>query len=153
MQQEPKLEQCAEEDDEPAPMTTLQKATRPLTAQVLSVKRHPNADRLVVVRLDAGGEHSLQTVVEGTVSNDEIAPGDLVAIVPAGGHMPLGGKVRRETFRGVRSEARILSYEEVGLAWDPPDRIILLEGNSSLIGGTATAVLERMNPTSPDSPT
>ena len=70
-----------------------------VTARILSVEDHPDADALFVVRLQAGGREL--TVVTGAenVSADDIVP----AALP-GTRLPGGEIIERALFRGVESE-------------------------------------------------
>src|SRR4029453_4436913 len=57
-----------------------------LTARVLELTQHPDADRLVLVRIDAGGED--RWVVCGARN---FAPGDVVPWAAPGAKLPGGG--------------------------------------------------------------
>ncbi len=98
---------------------------------VEAVKRHPDADRLVLATVDAG-EHRLQ-VVTGAPN---IAQGQTVALALAGAKLIDGhadGQVYRtlkpSAIRGVRSEGMVCSEKELGLS-DEHEGIMVLEAEA-----------------------
>ncbi|MGH2815232.1 MAG: phenylalanine--tRNA ligase subunit beta, partial [Actinomycetota bacterium] len=70
-----------------------------VTARVLEVTGHPNADKLVLVRIDAGGDD--RSVVCGA---HNFAPGDLVPWAAPGAKLPGGVEVGRRQVRGEWSD-------------------------------------------------
>jgi phenylalanyl-tRNA synthetase beta chain len=65
-----------------------------VTARVLEVGRHPRADRLVVARIDVGGDE--RTLVAGA---HNFAPGDVVAWAAPGAKLPGGVDIGRRQLR------------------------------------------------------
>jgi phenylalanyl-tRNA synthetase beta chain len=89
--------------------------------KVLSVEKHPDADRLVVCRVDVG-DQALQIVCGApNVRADLAVPVALVGSTLAG-----GVKIRKARVRGVESEGMIASEMELGLA-DESEGIMELE--------------------------
>src|SRR5581483_7152191 len=88
-----------------------------VTAKVLVVEKHPNADRLTVCRVDAGKE--LLTVVCGAPN---VRAGMNVPLARPGARLP--GKdgtpleIKVATMRGVESQGMLCSAGELGLSQD-----------------------------------
>ncbi|RKQ84612.1 phenylalanine--tRNA ligase subunit beta [Brockia lithotrophica] len=80
-----------------------------ITARVVDVSPHPNADRLVVARVEAGG--NTYTVVSGAPN---VRVGDVVLFAPPGAKLP-GLTLEAREFRGVLSQGMLVSYRELGL--------------------------------------
>jgi phenylalanyl-tRNA synthetase beta chain len=97
-----------------------------VTARVLEVAGHPDADRLVLVRIDAGGED--RSVVCGARN---FAPGDVVPWAAPGAKLPGGVEVGRKQVRGQWSDGMLASARELGVFDDhsgilvlPPDTTV-----------------------------
>jgi phenylalanyl-tRNA synthetase beta chain len=93
-----------------------------VVAQVLSVAPHPDADRLRVCSVNAGGE-PLQIVCGAP----NVAAGMKVPCATVGAHLP-GIDIKRAKLRGVESNGMLCSARELGLSEDhggllalPPD--------------------------------
>ena len=84
-----------------------------VVGRVRGMERHPRADGLWVVDLDAGGRAA--TVVTGA---QNLRPGDLVPWLAPGGVLPGGGRIEVRDFRGVRSQGMLLSAAEMALGPD-----------------------------------
>ena len=91
-----------------------------LTARVLEVTRHPDADRLVLVRIDAGGED--RSVVCGARN---FAPGDVVPWAAPGAKLPELGEIGRRTVRGAVSDGMLASARELGVFDDHSGILVL----------------------------
>jgi phenylalanyl-tRNA synthetase beta chain len=91
-----------------------------LTARVLEVARHPDADRLAVVSVEAGGEP--HQVVCGA---HNYAPGDVVPWAAPGAKLPGGLEVGRKRVRGVWSEGMLASARELGVFDDHSGILVL----------------------------
>jgi len=96
-------------------------------AEVVSVKPHPDADRLVLVDADAG-EHRL-TVVTGAPN---IAEGQKVALALAGARLIDGysEEIKYKTLkpgsiRGIRSEGMVCSEKELGISGEHEGILVL----------------------------
>lgn len=102
--------------------------TRPLviTAKVVSFEKHPNADRLRVVRLDTG-TGIVEPVVCGATN---FVAGDIVALALPGAtithniHSEAHESfvLERATIRGVESQGMICAGFELGLSKEPETR-------------------------------
>ena len=91
-----------------------------LTARVLEVTQHPDADRLVLVRIDAGGEDRL--VVCGARN---FAPGDVVPWAAPGAKLPGGVEIGRRKVRGALSDGMLASARELGVFDDHSGILVL----------------------------
>jgi phenylalanyl-tRNA synthetase beta chain len=91
-----------------------------LTARVLEVEQHPDADRLVLVRIDAGGED--RSVVCGARN---FAPGDVVPWAAPGAKLPGGVEIGRRRVRGAWSDGMLASARELGVFDDHSGILVL----------------------------
>ena len=91
-----------------------------LTARVLEVTQHPDADRLVLVRIDAGGEE--RAVVCGARN---FAPGDVVPWAAPGAKLPGGVEIGRRKVRGALSDGMLASARELGVFDDHSGILVL----------------------------
>src|SRR5688500_193660 len=91
-------------------------------ARVKSVQRHPNADRLNVCEVDAGGE--MLQVVCGAPN---VAADTLYPFAPVGASLPGGIQIRKAKIRGTESQGMICSAKELGLGRDN-DGVLELRG-------------------------
>jgi phenylalanyl-tRNA synthetase beta chain len=97
--------------DEITPIGTALKDV--VIARVKSVQRHPNADRLNVCEVDAGGE-TLQVVCGAP----NVAADTLYPFAPVGASLPGGVQIRKAKIRGTESQGMICSASELGLGRD-----------------------------------
>jgi len=86
-----------------------------LIARVLEVKRHPNADRLSLCLVDAGGAGGPLEVVCGAPN---VQAGKTYPFAPVGAVLPGGLKLDRRKIRGVESNGMLCSAKELGLGDD-----------------------------------
>ncbi|HWC75754.1 MAG TPA: phenylalanine--tRNA ligase subunit beta, partial [Gemmatimonadales bacterium] len=85
-----------------------------LIARVLEVKRHPNADRLSLCQVDAGGGAPLEVVCGAP----NVQAGKTYPFAPVGATLPGGLKLERRKIRGVESNGMLCSAKELGLGVD-----------------------------------
>jgi len=86
-----------------------------LIGRVLEVKPHPNADRLTLCLVDAGGSGGPLEVVCGATN---VAAGKTYPFAPVGAVLPGGLKLERRKIRGVESNGMLCSAKELGLGDD-----------------------------------
>src|SRR5438552_3286494 len=110
---------------------------RVVIGKVLSVERHPNADRLTLVNLDYGAGQP-KTVVTGAPNIKVGEQGQMVIVALSGSVLYDGHaeqKVLRELkpskIRGVSSDAMVCSAYELGIS-DEHEGIILLEAGAQV---------------------
>src|SRR5882672_7035273 len=85
-----------------------------VVGQVLSVQRHPNADRLTVCSVNAGAGGPL-TVVCGAPN---VAAGMKAPVAMVGANLPGGLEIKAASMRGVESRGMLCSARELGLSDD-----------------------------------
>src|SRR5712691_3377181 len=85
-----------------------------LIARVLEVKQHPNADRLSLCQVDAGGSQPLEVVCGAP----NVQAGKIYPFAPVGATLPGGLKLDRRKIRGVESNGMLCSAKELGLGAD-----------------------------------
>jgi phenylalanyl-tRNA synthetase beta chain len=92
-----------------------------VVARVLASEKHPNAEKLSVTKVDAGGPEPLQIVCGAR----NYAVGDLVPLATVGTVLPGGTRIERAKLRGVESSGMLCSERELGLADDASGLFIL----------------------------
>jgi phenylalanyl-tRNA synthetase beta chain len=92
-----------------------------VVGKVLSVEKHPDADKLSVCEVDAGDGG--RTIVCGAPN---VAAGQTVPVALPGAVMPGGAKLGKAKLRGVESNGMILSESELELG-DDADGIAVLD--------------------------
>lgn len=85
-----------------------------VVARVLSVRRHPNADRLSLCEVDAGTGETLQVVCGAP----NVREGGVYPFAPVGARLPGGITIRKAKLRGEVSEGMLCSARELGLGHD-----------------------------------
>src|SRR6267143_5472316 len=85
-----------------------------LIARVLEVRQHPNADRLTLCLVDAGGSAPLEVVCGAP----NVQTGKAYPFAPVGATLPGGLKLERRKIRGVESNGMLCSAKELGLGAD-----------------------------------
>src|SRR2546427_4113323 len=84
-------------------------------ARVLEVKQHPDADRLSLCLVDAGGGGAPVEVVCGAPN---VQAGKTYPYAPVGAVLPGGVTLERRKSRGVESDGMLCSAKELGLGAD-----------------------------------
>jgi phenylalanyl-tRNA synthetase beta chain len=101
-----------------------------VVGRLLSVDRHPNADKLWLTTVDAGGPEPLHIVCGA----DNVRPGQLVPVARVGAVLPGGRRIERSKIRGVESEGMLCSPIELGLGDDAEGILILGTDDEHPIG-------------------
>ena len=81
-----------------------------VVGKILEIKKHPDADKLVVTKVDVGDE--ILQIVTGA---DNIKEGDIVPIAKDGSELPGGVKIKTGKLRGVDSCGMMCSVGELNL--------------------------------------
>lgn len=81
-----------------------------VTGRIESVEKHPNADRLLVARVEVGREQPLTIATAAT----NVAAGQRVAVATIGAQLPQL-KIEARTMRGVASQGMMISADELAL--------------------------------------
>lgn len=82
-----------------------------VVGKILSVVKHPNADKLVICRVDIG-----DGTVQIVTGAKNVFPGALVPVALDGAKLPGGVKINRTDFRGETSDGMMCSLKELGLS-------------------------------------
>ncbi|HEY7332362.1 MAG TPA: phenylalanine--tRNA ligase subunit beta [Candidatus Limnocylindria bacterium] len=101
-----------------------------VVGRLLSVERHPNADKLWLTSVDVGGDAPLQVVCGA----DNIAPGQLVPVARVGAVLPGERRIERTKIRGVESQGMLCSPVELGLGENADGIHILGDGDELPLG-------------------
>jgi phenylalanyl-tRNA synthetase beta chain len=101
---------------------------RLVVARIDSIERHPDADRLVVCRLDDG-----DTGREVVCGASNMRAGDLVILALPGSCLPGGLKIKKSSIRGKESAGMLCAASELGLA-EAGDGIIVLSADTDVDG-------------------
>lgn len=80
-----------------------------VTGRIISIEKHPDADKLVVCQLDTGNQ-KLQIVTGAT----NVHAGDIVPVALDGATLPGGVIIRRGLLRGQQSDGMLCSVAELG---------------------------------------
>ena len=89
-----------------------EKINRIVVGKVLSIEKHPNADKLVVCMVDVGDSKAIQ-IVTGAKN---LCVNDLVPVALDGSTLNDGTKIKKNKFRGVLSCGMMCSLRELGLS-------------------------------------
>ncbi|MEK9500413.1 phenylalanine--tRNA ligase subunit beta [Gaopeijia maritima] len=85
-----------------------------VVGRVVEAGQHPNADRLSLCKVDAGGDELLSVVCGAP----NVRAGGIYPFIPVGGVLPGGMKIRKAKIRGERSFGMLCSAKELGLGAD-----------------------------------
>jgi phenylalanyl-tRNA synthetase beta chain len=97
-----------------------------VVGEVLSVERHPNADKLTVCQVAGGGPGVLQVVCGAP----NVRSGMKAPLALEGARLAAGDEIRRTRLRGVESAGMLCSARELGLAdehegiFELPDELV-----------------------------
>ena len=83
-----------------------------VAGRVLSIARHPDADRLSVCQVDAGPDHGTLQIVTGATN---VVAGRVVPVATDGATLAGGTRIRKGRLRGIESAGMLCSYQELGL--------------------------------------
>lgn len=81
-----------------------------VVGKILEIKKHPDADKLVVTKVNVGTE-----IVQIVTGADNIKENDIVPIAKDGSELPGGVKIKKGQLRGVDSCGMMCSVGELGL--------------------------------------
>ena len=96
-----------------------------IVAEVIAVRKHPDADRLSVCQVSTGDGDAIEVVCGAP----NVKQGMKSPFAPAGTKLPNGMKLRRSKIRGVVSNGMLCSAIEIGLG-DESDGIIELHADA-----------------------
>lgn len=118
-----------------------------IAAKVLNVEKHPNADRLRVIKLDGGGNSIIEPVVCGAFN---FGVGDIVALALPGASIPqnIHSEIHepfvlsKAKIRGIESQGMICAAFELGLTTEPGQGIVLLKPETALGSQFSSEMIE-----------
>lgn len=115
-----------------------------VVAKILEINKHPNADKLSLVKLDYGNEK-----IEIITGAKNMKVGDLVAFAKLGAILPNGMEIKPIDLKGIESAGMLCSYEEIGYSSNvvpknSSDGIIILE--DGIIGESIVKTLQIEEP-------
>jgi phenylalanyl-tRNA synthetase beta chain len=118
-----------------------------VTARILEMGPHPNADNLVLCRVDAGRPEPLRIVCGAK----NMKPGDMVPLAVEGATLPNGITLKRSRIRGEVSEGMMCSPTELCWGEDASGLLILPEDWAYEVGKPFDAILDlKVTPNRPD---
>jgi phenylalanyl-tRNA synthetase beta chain len=91
-----------------------------VVGKILEIKKHPNADKLQLVKVDVGTGHDLSIVCGA----HNISVGDKVPVAMIGAKLP-GGEIKEAEIRGEKSFGMLCAEDELGLGTDHSGIMIL----------------------------
>ncbi len=111
--------------------------------KVLSIEKHPDADKLVVCQIDVGDKQ-----VQIVTGAKNLTVGDVVPTCLHGAHLPGGVVIKKTKMRGVESNGMLCSFAELGLTlhdlpYADPNGILVYqnEGEEAVLGQPVTRAL------------
>ena len=108
-----------------------------VAGRLLSIERHPNADKLWLTSVDVGTGEPLQIVCGA----DNISVGDLVPVAMVGAVLPEDRRIERSKIRGIESQGMLCSAIELGLGDDAEGIFILGTGDEVALGADLRPLL------------
>ena len=78
--------------------------------KILEISQHPNADKLIVTKVDVGTE-----VIQIVTGAKNVKEGDIIPIALVGAKLPGGIKIKKGKLRGELSQGMMCSSEELGI--------------------------------------
>lgn len=119
-----------------------------ITARILEMRPHPNAENLTLCEVDAGGEQPLRIVCGAK----NMKPGDLVPLAIEGATLPNGITIKKSKIRGEESQGMMCSPRELGWNEDAEGLLILAQDHSVYkVGQSFDALIDiKVTPNRPD---
>ncbi len=94
-----------------------------VTGKILSITKHPNADKLKICQVDVGNE-----TIQIVTGADNVFEGAIVPVALHGAKLPIGVRIKRSKLRGEVSNGMLCSEAELGLT-DSSSGIMILPQN------------------------
>ena len=84
-----------------------------VVGKILEIEKHPNADKLIVTKVNVGSE-----VIQIVTGADNVKPGDIVPIAKNGSSLPGGVNIKKGELRGIESNGMMCSCGELNIPID-----------------------------------
>ncbi|HOW60344.1 MAG TPA: hypothetical protein P5548_02665 [Candidatus Moranbacteria bacterium] len=97
-----------------------------VVGKILEINKHPNADRLRLVRVDIGSKK-----LEVVCGAPNIETGQKVPVALLGAKLPNGIEIKEAEIRGVKSCGMLCAKDELGLG-DDHTGIMILDENAEI---------------------
>lgn len=107
-----------------------------VTGKILSIEKHPNADRLTICRVDIKNE-----IIQIVTAATNIKVGDIVPVALHGSTLAGGIKIKKGKLRGVESNGMFCSEVELGIADENSVHGIMILKEGTPIGEDIKEVL------------
>ncbi|MEJ8554059.1 phenylalanine--tRNA ligase subunit beta [Tepidibacter sp. Z1-5] len=78
--------------------------------KILEITQHPNADKLIVTKVDIGSE-----IIQIVTGAKNVKEGDIIPVALVGAKLPGGIKIKKGKLRGELSQGMMCSSEELGI--------------------------------------
>jgi len=112
---------------------------------VKEILPHPNADKLVITRVDVGAAEPVQIVTGAT----NLTEGDYIPVALAGANLAGGLKIKKGKIRGEVSDGMLCSIEELGASRaeypEAPEDGIYVFTEPQPLGADARPILELLD--------
>ncbi|OHW63149.1 phenylalanine--tRNA ligase beta subunit [Andreesenia angusta] len=82
-----------------------------VVGKILEIEKHPDADKLVVTKIDVGEDEAVQIVTGAS----NVSEGDYVPVALVGAKLPDGLKIKKGKLRGIASYGMLCSADELGI--------------------------------------
>ncbi|SHK12837.1 phenylalanine--tRNA ligase subunit beta [Paramaledivibacter caminithermalis] len=110
----------------------IEEAKKIVIGKIIEIKKHPNADKLIIPMVDIGDE-----IIQIVTGAENIKVGDYVPVALVGSRLPRGIKIKRGKLRGEVSNGMLCSAEELGfndnvIPKEMRDGILILKGEYTL---------------------
>ena len=102
--------------------------TNVVVAQVVSMEKHPDADKLNVTQVNVGEDELVQIVCGAK----NVAPGQKVCCAKVGAVLPGDFKIKKAKLRGVPSHGMLCGASEIGLPDDGVDGLHILPADAPI---------------------
>lgn len=84
-----------------------------VVGKILEIEKHPNADKLIVTKVDVGNEK-----IQIVTGADNVKVGDIVPIAKDGSSLPGGVNIKKGELRGVESNGMMCACSELDIPVD-----------------------------------
>lgn len=113
-----------------------------VVGQILEIEKHPDADKLVVTKINVGSDEPIQIVTGAT----NVFVGAKVPVALDGSNLANGVKIKKGKLRGVESNGMLCSVEELGCDRndfpDAPENGIYILSEDAVIGSDIVEVMD-----------